>query len=286
MKSSPLLRHYVLRTACACVRNDNPLPGLPGGRGAKVEAKRRQRRSITPTPTRGYPIESGYPYPPETMPTRSQSNKANKKADAAAADVAEAESPIKEEEEPPTPAKNSADEKPPAPAAKDADDDVKEEEEEGEKSEKPAVSFRRIPRKRSQPPAEKDASASVEKPTISPAAKDAEEEKRELAKEGGEVIDDPVEPTDVPTSVPSGLIVKAYTGPAASGSGAADYYASRDAGTDKPSKAHILSLSLESLPKSSVGDGGKPPAPGILLGPAKAPWMELDRVGPHLLGEK
>lgn len=236
------------------------------------------------------------------MPTRSQSNKANKKADAAAADVAEAESPIKEEEEPPTPAKNSADEKPPAPAAKDADDDVKEEEEEGEKSEKPAgdkddagpespdrpasSELSKDSSKEKPTPAEKDASASVEKPTISPAAKDAEEEKRELAKEGGEVIDDPVEPTDVPTSVPSGLIVKSYTGPAASGSGAADYYASRDAGTDKPSKAHILSLSLESLPKSSVGDGGKPHAPGILLGPAKAPWMELDRVGPHLLGEK
>ena len=232
------------------------------------------------------------------MPTRSQSNK---KAKADAADAAEAESPIKKEE-PPTSAKDSAEEKPPTPAdaAKDANDNVKGKEGEkepagdsddaGPKSpDEPAASEPSKDSPKEKPtPAPKDAAdggASVEKPPASSASKDTEDEKRELAKEGGEVVEDAAGPTDVPTSVPSGLIVKSYTGPAASGSGAADYYASRGAGGAKPGKAHILSLSLESLPKS-LGEGGKPPAPGILLGPAKAPWMELDRVGPQLLGEK
>lgn len=230
------------------------------------------------------------------MPTRSKSAKDKAKK-------AAAKSPKEKE-----PAEDSADEKPPTPAddaAKDANDDEKEEEAEGKKPDGDGDSDDEGPEspdgadeplkdssKEKPTPAAKDdadGGSSVEKPPASPASKATEDEKKELAKEGGDVVDDAAEPAEpsfpIPTSVPSGLIVKSYTGPSASGSGSADYYASRNAGASKPVKAHILSLSLESLPKSS-GDGGKASTPGTLLGPAKAPWMELDRVGPHLLGEK
>ena len=233
------------------------------------------------------------------MPTRSKSAKDKAKAKKAAA-----KSPEEKE-----PAEDSADEKPPTPAddaAKDANDDEKEEEAEGKKPDGdsddegpespdgPAADepLKDSSKEKPTPAAAKDYAdgrSSVEKPPASKDSKATEDEKKELAKEGGDVIDDAAEPAEpsfpIPTSVPSGLTVKSYTGPSASGSGSADYYASRNSGASKPVKAHILSLSLESLPKSS-GDGGKASAPGTLLGPAKAPWMELDRVGPHLLGEK